>query len=526
MGGSCSCWGGALPDLPSPLRRLRRVWKDDDLLPKSSSASHLLPNNSGHSPSEFYDLSEKTFGEGAFGTVRLAKSRASGEQIAIKLVLKELVPNVELFRNEILFHSEMDHPSIARLHECFEDHEHVYIVMEACSGGTLYHSIKEHSGPMPELTSWALIKQALFALNYMHTKGFVHRDIKPENFVVKAIDMPLIDKALKLIDFGSAQRFGPGRKLTTRCGTVLYMAPEIQGGAEYTEKVDVWSSGVLLYVLLSGFPPFGACDESPAEILAASARGELSFDGEEWAGVSELAKFLLQDMINPRPRRRICISQALESGWARGQETELAELRATSPVSSPRNSGALHDFDQEQLPISRRTSLRKITANKFRKSAYAIIARHLDDSDIGELRDIFTRLDRNGDGTLTLQEMQEGCEAAGLDSEDVQAIFDKIDPDHCDAAIDYTEFLSASMDETSLLGEKACWEAFRVFDRRGSGKISKTDLCEMLSGDSPMVKHATRIDPIMVDEIMRDCDLDGDGEINFSEFMGFMRTAS
>eukprot|EP00747_Dinoflagellata_sp_TGD_P021980 gnl/TRDRNA2_/TRDRNA2_128830_c1_seq1.p1 gnl/TRDRNA2_/TRDRNA2_128830_c1~~gnl/TRDRNA2_/TRDRNA2_128830_c1_seq1.p1 ORF type:complete len:528 (-),score=106.26 gnl/TRDRNA2_/TRDRNA2_128830_c1_seq1:291-1853(-) len=520
MGSSSSCCGEGpaklLAEKPATAKKPENTKKKEKqregklnsevFMSDTAAAIHLLPNNKGHSPVDYYDIDEEALGEGAFGMVRRATSKKSGHKCVVKTILKSAVPHVQLFRQEILFHSEMDSPNIVRLYESFEDGSQVYIVMEACTGGELNDAMLAE-GPFCEATCWTLTRQMLCAVNYMHNKGFVHRDIKPENFLLQESGVPLHSNTIKLIDFGMAQRFGPDRALTTKCGTVLFMAPEIYLREEYDEKVDVWSVGVILYILVSGKPPF--ISEKEEEIKMLTIMSKPKFEEKGWEAVSSFATELIQDMLRSVPEERISAADALSSPWAKDQEDNSEEHRVLRSESA---SNVMDNLG------------RVARMNSFKKSALAVVARRSDDTEIHELREIFTKLDRDGDGALTLQEMREGCEAAGLPVEGIEAMFDKMQVGEANERITYTEFLTAGLNAKTAFQEQACWEAFRVFDRDASGKISKTELRYMLESDSLL--QTAKLDAATIDAIAEEADIDGDGEIEFAEFMTMLRSHS
>lgn len=159
----------------------------------------------------------------------------------------------------------LDHPNIIKLYETFEDSRNIYLVMEICEGGELFDRIID-KGQFSETEARVIFTQMIQAINYCHSNGIAHRDLKPENFLflTKAEDSPI-----KVIDFGLSKHFdekGGHSAMTTRAGTPYYISPEVLSG-NYDESCDIWSSGVILYILLSGVPPFGG--DSDPEILEA-----------------------------------------------------------------------------------------------------------------------------------------------------------------------------------------------------------------------------------------------------------------
>lgn len=206
---------------------------------------------------DFYRIG-KVLGEGAFGEVRLCVHRDSGAQRAVKVLRKSHMDEDEkrMLFNEINILKEIDHPNIVKMYEFFEDEKRYYIVTEICKGGELFDEILAR-GKFNEKDAAVLIKQVLSCINYCHSAKIVHRDLKPENILLeqnKEFDQ------IKIIDFGTSLVYDPNKKLDEKLGTPYYIAPEVLGKS-YGSKCDIWSIGVIVYILLSGIPPFNGKDD-------------------------------------------------------------------------------------------------------------------------------------------------------------------------------------------------------------------------------------------------------------------------
>lgn len=211
---------------------------------------------------------EKLLGGGHFGTVRLAH-RISDPHVAryaVKSILKENIKkDVKLLEEELAILSEVDHPNIIKFHETYIDYRYVHIVMELSEGGELFEKIVEMH-KFTEAQAADLMKKVLSAVKHLHEHGICHRDLKPENFIFSDKSE---DAEIKLIDFGLSKRFGPNAandhaglgtvsmedKMHTIVGTPYYVAPEVLMG-NYDFSCDVWSLGVILFIMLCGYPPF------------------------------------------------------------------------------------------------------------------------------------------------------------------------------------------------------------------------------------------------------------------------------
>lgn len=198
------------------------------------------------------------------------------ERRAIKLIDRSLIEKDkegELL-SEIKVLKEMDHPNIMRIYEFASDKDNYYIVQEYISGGELFDEIVKRRY-MSEKDAAYVIRQLLSAVTYCHSKGVVHRDLKPENILIDSI-LENGQIRIKVIDFGTALYISPHGTISETLGTPYYIAPEVIDG-DYNEKCDVWSIGVIMYILLCGNPPFNGTNDD--EILMAVKAGEYSLDG-------------------------------------------------------------------------------------------------------------------------------------------------------------------------------------------------------------------------------------------------------
>ncbi|KYK64102.1 calcium-dependent protein kinase CDPK2A [Toxoplasma gondii TgCatPRC2] len=454
--------------------------------------SKFILENTG-ALTDFYEIDTATLGQGTYGSVSKARKKDTGQMRAVKTISKSQVKNLERFRQEIAIMKELDHPNVIKLFETFEDHRNIYLVMELCTGGELFDRIISE-GRLTEKQAAVLMKQMFSAVHYLHSNNIMHRDLKPENFLFldSARESPL-----KIIDFGLSCRFKKGEFVSTKAGTPYYVAPQVLQG-KYDFRCDAWSLGVILYILLCGYPPFYG--ETDAEVLAKVKTGVFSFSGPEWKRVSEEARELIRHLININPQERYTAEQALQHPWV----TTLA-----------RNS------QNVALPTTLMSNLKAFRAqNKLKKAALTVIAQHMSEKEIDHLRQIFMTLDVDNSGTLSVQEVREGLKRLGWTEipADLQAIIEEVDSDKS-GHIDYTEFIAATMDKKLYMKEDVCWAAFRVFDLDGNGKISQDELKKVLG----MPDVETAVGRATIDALLTEVDLNGDGEIDFDEFMYMMR---
>jgi len=447
---------------------------------------------------EFYDLDKKKLGEGSYGSVCKATNKSTGATRACKSISKEHMKNLERFKQEIAIMKMMDHPNIIKLYESFEDRKNIYLVMELCLGGELFDRIID-AGHFTEVQAALLMQQMVRALYYMHENHVTHRDLKPENFIFSTKE-PIEKSILKIIDFGLSCVYKPDQVLTTKAGTPYYVAPQVLAG-KYDQLADMWSTGVIMYVLLCGYPPFFG--ETDAEVLSKVRLGNFSFNAADWKNVSEDAKNLIRMLLKMNPRDRYTAEQALNHEWIKNKAP-----KATGGTIGEGMVNNLRGFRSQ---------------NKLKKAALQIIANQLDENQIKALREIFMTLDANGDGKLTINEMKDGIKKAGLKDipPDLQQIMEDVDSDGS-GVIDYTEFLAATLDKKSYLKEDVCWSAFRVFDRNGDGKISQEEL-KMVLGDGEVAGQLGAEGVSIAQKLMSEVDGNGDGVIDFEEFMAMMK---
>jgi calcium/calmodulin-dependent protein kinase I len=220
-------------------------------------------------------------------------------------------------QNEIDILKQVDHPNIVKLHDIYEDEKYFFLVMELMMGGELFDQILEKE-KFSEKEARDIIAPIFDALIYCHQLGIIHRDIKPENllFSSKEINTSII----KVSDFGLARFIDNETLATTTCGTPGYVAPEILKQQPYKDSCDFWSVGVVLFILLSGSPPF--YDEDNFELFEKIKKCEYDISGPQWAGISAEAKDFISKLLVADPEQRLNGDQIMNHPWIKGQQTE------------------------------------------------------------------------------------------------------------------------------------------------------------------------------------------------------------
>ncbi|KAA0172960.1 hypothetical protein FNF27_05597 [Cafeteria roenbergensis] len=465
--------------------------------------------NPGHSLWDIYEKG-RILGHGMTGHVQLITHRETKEVFALKAMDMELM-NPELLddlRNEIGLLRVLDHPNVIKLVEYYEDASasQMYLILEYCSGGELFDQLKaQPHDKFPEATAAVLVHQMLSAVAYCHKMGIAHRDLKLENFLFEkpwaaSGSIP----SLKLIDFGLSKKYvqegGAIRRMKSMVGTPYYISPEtLDRSQKYDEKCDIWSIGVLAYMLCSGRAPFkGRSDD---EIVASVRRGKYTLSSRYWDGLSELAKNFVRQCLQYYPSRRPSAATLLTDPWM------LAVRKAGfGPDGIPRPLHAdvlanLRDFSQ---------------FNPIKRAALEVIAFSMTADSIAALRGEFAKLDTGDSGTVTHAEFTEALKRQGVSAEEADHIFSGMDQDQT-AEVSYTEYLAAALSSKVYRDEARLREAFRRLDVDGSGTITAENLASIM-GES----YSNERIKAMIAEV----DWKGEGSIDFEEFMALFKDES
>lgn len=435
-----------------------------------------------------YDFSE-TLGRGAFAEVKKAVFKPTGDPRAVKIIHKiglaneSMDPKHKLRELKVL--QELDHPNILRVFELYEDKNRYYIVMEFCAGGDLFSRLQQVRR-FTEVQVGKLMYQLLSAVTYCHQRFVIHRDLKPENILLEGTE----DLTIRIADFGSSSFLDPKKKLSGVHGSAYYIAPEVLKEA-YNEKCDVWSCGIILYILLTGRPPYSGRSEK--EILAAVFDGDLDITGLQ--GVGQEARDLTTQMLNKNYRLRISAAEALNHPF-------ITKSKQADASSGQQLTAAL-------------TNLKGFNgASKLKDAIHTFIATQIaTQADLKDLREAFQTIDRNGDGKVSREELlakyRETMSSTSAEKE-VAEIMAQVDTNNS-GFIDYTEFLTASLSKSKHLSQDNLETTFSLFDKDGSGKISAEELRGMIEGSAVSGDQRWK-------DMIREVDRNGDGEIDLKEF--------
>lgn len=394
----------------------------------------------------------------------------------------------------------LDHPNICKLLATFEESKKMFFVMELCEGGELFDRIIE-TGTITEPNTADIIAQVSHALHYAHERGIAHRDIKPENVVFANKN----DNLVKLIDWGLAQAFLES-PMSSAVGTFAYAAPEVldsKNVKSYTHKCDLWSLGVLTYVMLCGKPPFWG---SEAQHLRKAKKEQYPMKGAPWDTINEDAKNFVQRLIKANPDDRMPMAEVVLHPW-------LKRAKSAAVPSKTESDSVLHNLKQF------------CNKSTFTRMCITAVARQLDHKHVADIHKVFRLLDKNGDGVLSFDEISGGFgDLFGVGSEEyknVKDTFENLDLDGSDS-IDYTEFCAAGLGEKTCTQDEVVWAAFKSFDLDNTGFVKIADLTKIL--DNADVRDAWSADVCagVAKEIVDQYDKDGDGKISFDDWKTMM----
>ena len=437
---------------------------------------------------DYYKI-KRIIGEGGFGKVYEVQNKVSSQSYACKKVSKANVIDLEKFKNEISIMSKADHPNIVKLYEIYESNRSLYLIMELCRGGELFKRITHRAlkkNMYTEKDAAEIIQQIVSGVEYCHNNGICHRDLKPEN-ILYLNDDDEKNNPLKIIDFGLSKHFKIS-KLSSRVGSVHYISPEVLSHS-YTEKCDVWSCGVLLYLLLSGRLPFNGQEES--EIFAKIKSINYKMDDDLWKNISGEAKDLIRHMLI-KEEDRYSAKEVLAHPWF----------------------NIVNNYKDKDLNIDCTVFKKYAEEKTLKKIVLYFIATRLNEKEINELNELFKKFDKNKDGQISFEEFENGfmeyqTQNNIFTQNDIKNIFNAVDFNK-NGMIDYSEFIAVCLIGRKEIIERRLLDAFSSFDKNQTGKIKKEDFIK-----------AMHIDISLKDKIFdKDIeDITQDNMVDYNEFL-------
>lgn len=443
---------------------------------------------------EAYNFEPIPLARDDYGMVRQAQHKVTRALEAVRSLAKSRVEEAD-FQNSLVAMKTLDHPNILKLYALYEDFRNFHMVTELCHGGPLLERILEE-GHFSERIAARCFKQVCSAVAYMHANNFILRNVCPEALMMQ--DKGPLDKCVvKVADLMFACKFEPEQVFRDKVGSPMYNAPEKLIRTGYDYRSDNWSLGVILYFLISGYPPFAG--QTDAEVASQIRMGVLRFPEHEWHGINQSAKEVLSGLLTHDATKRWTAAQALGHRWFQDQN----EIWVDPP-----------------LKLAHERMRAFVREDEFKRVTMNIIARNLSDDQVNNLKEVFLVLDQNKDGKITCCELAESVSKIGhvqITQQLVDAM-QSLDIND-DRQIGYTEFIAATLDRRSWWMEEKCWEAFNTFDKDGSGKITLKELTSIIENkdlqDSFGSETAARV--------LKQYDTDHDGVIDFREFVSAMR---
>jgi calcium-dependent protein kinase len=381
------------------------------------------------------------------------------------------------------------------------------MILELCSGGELYKEIIQ-KGPFDEGYSAYVMYQIFSAINYCHKMHIIHRDLNPENILIMDRN-DLGYPRIKICDFGTSKILEKGTKQKKVVGSLYYIAPEVLK-KNYNEKCDIWSCGVIMYILLSQRLPFSSGDdenENEEELLNKILLGKYDLESPPFDKISKNAKDLISKLLNSDPQKRISAEEALNHNWFKDNKSK--------ELFNQINDEAILKKLIDNLKTYKNQSAIQETALAYLVHNYP----HF--KDVINACKLFNQIDTNNDGKINKEELLNGLKARvkmeNLENA-VSVIFKNLDMNN-NGYIEYEEFVRAAIDKEIFITDNILLFAFKYFDKDGSGEITFDEIEKVFKNSIP---DKSKVHDSLT-KIMNEVDINGDGKISFIEFCRVMK---
>ena len=462
----------------------------------------IVAESKSNSEKEYKKI--KFLGEGSYASVYQVQNRYTDAICAMKIINKSsnYAEDDKEILNEINILRCMDHPGVLKIFEFYSNKESYSIVTELCPGGELFQQIID-KGPFNEKYSAYIMYQLFSAVNYCHKMHIIHRDLKPENILIVNKDKDGYP-TIKVCDFGTSKIFEKGAVQRKLVGSSYYIAPEVLKKS-YNEKCDVWSCGVIMYILLSARPPFGGQDDN--DIMERVATGIYDLESPPFDKLSSSALDLIRNLLNMDVKQRFTAEQALNHPWFK--ENKSQELYNKINDSETMKNLILN------LKSYKRTSV-------IQETALAYLVHHFPQiKDVINSCKLFNQMDKSGDGKITKAELLKGLSERYKSKtleQDVDAIYKNLDMDN-NGYIGYEEFVRAAVSKEYFVKDNVLRFAFRYFDKDDSGEITFDEIENLFTQSIPDKSkvHET------LKSIIQEVDRNNDDKITFEEFSVVMK---
>ncbi|CAH9054095.1 unnamed protein product [Cuscuta epithymum] len=495
---------------PSPAKHIRAVLArrqgsvkpNGASIPEGSESESRLDKNFGFSKhfGTKYELGEEV-GRGHFGytcRAKFKKGELKGQDVAVKVIPKAKMTTaiaIEDVRREVtILRALTGHNNLVQFYDAYEDSENVYIIMELCEGGELLDRILARGGKYTEDDAKAVLIQILNVVAFCHLQGVVHRDLKPENFLFTSKDENAV---LKAIDFGLSDFVKPDERLNDIVGSAYYVAPEVLHRS-YSTEADVWSIGVIAYILMCGSRPFWARTESG--IFRAVLKADPSFEEQPWPTLSYEAKDFVKRLLNKDPRKRMTAAQALCHPWIKNSNEAKVPL--------------------DILIFKLMKAYMRSSA--LRKAALRALSKTLTVDELFYLREQFSLLEPNNNGTISLENVKMALMKNATDAMKESRIHDFLPSLNAlqYRRMDFEEFCAAALSVNQLEALDR-WEqharcAYEIFEKEGNRAIIIEELASELGLGPSVPLHA----------VLHDWIRHTDGKLSFLGFVKLLRGVS
>ena len=467
--------------------------------------SKVFVAKGNNDPNTLY-IKKKILGRGSFGIVYLVKQRYLSRYFAMKVIKKSQAKakeEEENLMNEVDILRKLDHPNIVKITDFYSLKTEYNIITEYCQEGELFDEIKAQSPFSEAMAAWYL-RQILSAVSYCHNMNIIHRDLKPENILIVKRQKNGYHP-IKIIDFGTAKVFQKEKAEHVLIGSAYYIAPEVLS-RNYTELCDLWSCGVIMYILLTGRPPFNGSNEE--EIMKKIKEGSYDLKKYPWGVISEEAKDLLKGLLQVNTKKRFTAKQALEHKWFKIEKTK--------------SNLTVYNVKHRQLNKLIDNLMKYRSDNILRCAVIALLVHN--SIQLNQAHDavkLFNQIDKNGDGKISKDELFNGLQPYKKEISDdelrkqVDIIFNNIDSDH-NGYLEYEEFVRAAIDKDHFLSVNFLQLAFNYFDKDHDGEITLEEVKNKFFLSDKNKNNAKAQEQLQ--KSFNEIDINGDGKLSFEEF--------
>ena len=450
----------------------------------------------------YYDYTViKILGSGSFGKVLLVENNVTGMKRAMKIIKKSLSfqkSNEETVLNELNVLKTIDHQNVVKIYEYYVDNLNYYFITEYCPEGDLFDVMNNNE--LSEEQVACIMYQILLAVNHIHKLNIMHRDLKPENVLISKKEENGLYR-VKICDFGTSHLFEEGEKEKKVIGSAFYIAPEVLK-KKYDFKCDLWSCGVIMYVLLTKKIPF--LGDTQKELRSSITSGK--YIDEPLKKYSNLVQELIDDLMEKNYEKRLNAETALTY--------KIFETYKCKEKINEMDINIIKNYIENIKKYKQ--------SNIFQETAITYLIHNAGLDEVTDAYKLFNKFDEDGNGKISLIEFYNGlCKVSGnkLKKEEITEVFYNIDSNR-NNYIEQEEFVKAAIDKKIFLSEKMLKFAFNFFDKDKNGSITIEEIIEIF-------KDGTDNDKELANELKKiigQIDKNDDGLINFEEFSIFMKT--